>query len=157
MAGALLHRAYGLGERGLGSELSRFMQLVREGDLPRARLLLRELVRRHPDYPDLHYLLGRLELEQGYADDAVASLVQALELNPTFHAARVELAHALEALGQIGMAEEQVQAVLQHDPAHPAALQWQQRWARRRTGAGTHMSLDRGEGSGQSRRRVSRP
>jgi tetratricopeptide (TPR) repeat protein len=131
-AGSLLRRAYGLGVKSLEAELTHLANLTREGDLHRARLLLRDLVVTHPTYPDLHCMLGRVELEQGYVDDAVASLLQALELNPGYHAARVLLAQALEADGLLALAEEQIQAVLSQDPAHPEALRLDEYWRSRR-------------------------
>ncbi len=97
----------------------------------------------HPRYPDVHYLLGCVELELGCTADALESLAQALELHPDFHAARVELARALDAAGQLAMAQEQIQAVLLKDPSNPAALRLQARWTPGRRPQGSQMPLDR--------------
>jgi len=106
--------------------------LVAQGEHVQALHVLRDAVTAHPGYPDLHYLLGSSELEAGMTDDAIASLTRALELHPDFHAARIQLARALEALGDLAQAGEQVALVLQEDPGHPQALELQERWSRRR-------------------------
>jgi tetratricopeptide (TPR) repeat protein len=149
-AGRLLRRAWKVSEGSLDAELGRFMRWVREGDLGRARALARDLLKAHPDFPDLHYLLGCVELELGFAGDALGSFVQALELNPDFHAARVELACALDAVGELGMAQEQIQLVLRMDPRHPGALRVQGRWRHRRGSEDPQLTLDPDASDGQS-------
>ena len=88
-------------------------------------------------WSDLHYLLGASELEDGAFDDALASFCRALELQPDYHAARVQLARTLESLGDQAQAEEQAALVLEADPHHPQALELCERWTRlqRRRGA----------------------
>jgi len=143
-AGDLLRRAFGLSERSLDDAIGRFTRHAQAGQLAAARAVARDLVATHPDYPDVHYLLGRVELEMGHAAEAMGSLAQALELNPDFHAARVEMARALDALGQPGMAHDMVSAVLQRDPQHPAALSMSARWARRPRGEAVQLPIDLG-------------
>jgi tetratricopeptide (TPR) repeat protein len=125
-------RALNIPDPGLQRELHRFHALLEEGEPGRAAQLLQELLPRHEEYPDLHYLLGLAELELGHHDDALACFARALELNPEFHAARVRFAHALECLGQTAQAAEQVALVLERDAGNPQALELQRSWAGRR-------------------------
>jgi tetratricopeptide (TPR) repeat protein len=131
-AGALLKSAMRLSEPAVDHALERHQALVARGEHASALHALREAIAAHPGYPDLHYLLGSCELGAGLIDDALASLARALELHPDYHAARVQFARALEALGDRVQAGEQVALVLQEDPANPQALELQARWTRRR-------------------------
>jgi tetratricopeptide (TPR) repeat protein len=131
-AGALLKRAVRLSDPAVDRALDRHRAMMAQGEHASALNTLREAIETHPGYPDLHYLLGSCELETGLFDDALASLARALELHPDYHAARVQFARALEALGDLQQAGEQVALVLQEDPAHPQALELQARWTRRR-------------------------
>jgi len=131
-AGALLKSALKVSDPVVDRALAEHHALVAAGEHTRALHALRDAVTAHPGYPDLHYLLGSSELEAGMTDDAIASLAQALTLHPDFHAARVQLARALEALGDLVQAGEQVALVLREDPAHAQALELQERWSRRR-------------------------
>ena len=131
-AGALLKSALKLTDPVVDRALSEYRGLVAQGEHTRALHALREAVTTHPGYPDLHYMLGCSELEAGMTDDAVASLARALELHPDLHAARIQLARALETLGDLVQAGEQVALVLREDPAHPQAQELQDRWVRRR-------------------------
>jgi len=121
-AAALLRRALQLGDAELEQRLDQFHVLMRAEQPERAAELLREVLPAHETYPDLHALLGAAELRLGHVDDAIASLGRALELHPDFHAARVELARALEAAGFGAAAQEQIALVLQNEPEHPEAL-----------------------------------
>jgi tetratricopeptide (TPR) repeat protein len=131
-AGALLKSAMKLSDPMVSHALERHRDLVAKGEHGLALNVLREAVSSHPGYPDLHYLLGSSELEAGLLDDAFASLARALELHPDYHAARVQLARTLEALGDLTQAGEQVALVLQEDATNPQALELQARWSRRR-------------------------
>ena len=114
-----------------GDELRRRLQrseaLIEGEDFARALTELHQAITEHPAYPDLHARLGRAELQQGYWDDAAASFGRALELNPSFHDARVGLATALEALGMRAQAVEQLALVLEREPSHAHALDLQAR------------------------------
>jgi len=70
-------------------------------------------------------------------DDAIASLARALELHPDFHAARVELARALAALGQTAESLELLEQVLEVDPGNVEAAELAQRWLERRSARGS--------------------
>jgi len=131
-ADARIKQAVRLADPVLDGALDRARALLHEGDAAQAAELLRGALARYPRYPDLHFLLGTLELHQGSLDDAVASFARALELNPDFHAARIRLARALESLGQLAQAADQVSLVLEYAPDEPQALEMQQRWSGRR-------------------------
>ena len=109
---------------------------MEQGDAARALQALREPIAGRPAYPHLHAVLGRAELQQGHCDDAVASLGRALELNPDFHDARVDLACALESLGMRVQAAEQVALVLESEPTHARALELHAYWSAPRRHAG---------------------
>jgi tetratricopeptide (TPR) repeat protein len=130
-AGALFTRALALDEPADGGTLERVHALLETGDAAGAAETLQALLPGRESWPDLHYLLGSAELQRGHFDDALASLARALELNPSFHGARVQFARALEAVGAMMQAGEQVALVLQHDPKHPQALELHERWTAR--------------------------
>lgn len=129
-AETLLRQALHLDEPGLSERLDEVRARMGRGDRLGAARLIRETLADHPGYVDLHCLLGIAELEEGYFDDAIATLAHALELHPDYHAARVQLARALEASGDLVQAEEQVALVLESDPQNPQALELSERWGR---------------------------
>jgi len=130
-ADSLLRRALHLQDSALQEELQGVRAHLEDGRAREAIAALRSLVPRYAVYPDLHALLGRAQLALGHYDDAIVSLSLALELQPSYHGARVLLAHALEGAGQLEQAQEQVAWVLQDDPAHAEALERRRDWASR--------------------------
>jgi len=130
-AGTLFRRALRGTDPELDRALDRFRLLLADGAIERAAQSLREILPQYQGYPDLHAMLGAAELRLGHADDALASLARALELNPDYHDARLQFACALDALGSRGQASEQVQLVLQRDPEHVAARELLERWSAR--------------------------
>jgi len=112
----------------LDRQLERYRELVAEGNPERAADVLREAVESHESYPDLHALLGASEMALGHLDDALCSFARALELNPNFHAARVQMALALDSLGDRAGASEQLALVLQAEPGHAQASELTERW-----------------------------
>lgn len=134
-AAPLLHEALDAGDRWLDTQMQRYQELLLLGDMPRALEQLRSAALERPNYPDLHLLLGAHELQLGAHDDAIESLARALELNPGFHSARIELARALEAVGQTPQALDQLDLVLGCEPAHAGARQLHEQLTSRRRGA----------------------
>jgi tetratricopeptide (TPR) repeat protein len=120
-AAPLLRRALHSGDAWLEEQLHAYQELIYGGDHPRALTTLRAAAIERPAYPDLHLLLGAHELQVGAADDAIESLTHALELNPDYHAARVQLARALETQGDTPQALTQLEQVLGVDPGHAEA------------------------------------
>lgn len=133
-AGPLLHEALDAGDRWLDAQMQRYQELLLVGDKSRALEQLRVAVLERPNYPDIHLLLGAHELQLGAHDDAIESLARALELNPSFHAARIELARALEAVGHTPQALDQLAMVLECEPTHSSARQLHDQLTSRRRG-----------------------
>ena len=131
-AGSLLRRGLRLTDPVLDDVFESFHGAMDDGDPVRAASLVRDVLPRFEGYPDLHFLLGSAELRSGHLDDAIAAFSRALELNPDFHVARIELARALEALGQVSQARDQLSLVLEACPDEPQALELHARWASRR-------------------------
>jgi protein O-GlcNAc transferase len=127
-AGALFAGALALGEPADGNVLERARALLEAGDAAQAAGLLQAALPGREGWPDLYYLLGSAELQRGHYDDALSTLARALELNPDFHAARLQFARALDGVGDLAQAGEQVALVLERDPAHPQALELHERW-----------------------------
>jgi superkiller protein 3 len=61
---------------------------------------MRELVAAQPDYPRAEFVLGRLFLRQGKAEEAVKHLRRSVEQEPGFGAARYQLGLALSRTGK---------------------------------------------------------
>jgi tetratricopeptide (TPR) repeat protein len=133
-AGAHLSRALKLSDPALEERLERFRALIERGEAAAAAALIRETLTLHPAYPDLYYLLGTAELRQGHPDDAMASLARALELHPDFHAARVQFARVLHALGETPRAVDVLGQVLDAEPGHAEAAELRERWSSPRPG-----------------------
>src|SRR5262249_27046877 len=129
-ASVLLRQALHLDQPGVNETLEEVRARMERGDRSGAIRMLRDALRRYPGYTDLYFLLGVCELDEGHVDDSVATLARALELHPDYHAARIQLARALEAAGDLVQAEEQASLVLQADPQNPQALELAERWGR---------------------------
>jgi len=131
VAGTLFSGALALAESAGGSALDRARALLEAGDAAQAAAVLQAAMPGREGWPDLHYLLGSAELQRGHFDDALSALARALELNPDFHAARLQFARALDGVGALAQAAEQVELVLRRDPAHPQALELHGHWTSR--------------------------
>ncbi len=136
-AAPLLRRALHGGDAWLEEQLRRYQELLFAGDQESGLQLLRLAASERPHYPDLHLLLGSHERQMGAFDDAIESLTRALELNADYHAARVELARTLEALGDSEHALRQLDLVLAADAEHAEAGALHDRLASRRRGVRT--------------------
>ncbi len=134
-AAPLLRRALHSGDAWLEEQLRAYQELVHAGGPARALAMLRAAATERPAYPDLQLLLGVHELKAGATDDAIESLTLALELNPDYHAARVELARALETLGDTPQAIALLEQVLAVDAAHAEARALHERLSSRRRGS----------------------
>ena len=130
-AGVLIRSALKLDEPEIDATIADYHVRMRDGDRAGAARVVRDALRAHEGYADLHYLLGVAELEEGNLDDAIGSLARALELHSDFHAARLQLARVLEAQGDVARARDQVASVLEADPQHAQALEMEKRWNRR--------------------------
>lgn len=146
----LLRRALDLTDPVLQEKLRRFRAHHEAGETARALAILEEVLPRHAGYPDLHYLAGLAELKLGRNDDALASFARALELNPRFLEARVQLARTLDGLGDPERAAEQVGRVLDLDAGNRGAQEltksWEGRGRRPRRGAANRPPVEEGRG-----------
>lgn len=131
-AAPLLRRALAGGDEALEAYLGDAQASFAAGDLAAGLAHLRRAVVDRPGYPDLHALLGSHELRGGHLDDGIASLVQALELNPDFHSARLELARGLEARGEREAALVELERLLEVEPSHADARAFHHRLTARR-------------------------
>lgn len=131
-ASALLRRALAEQDPRLTGQIRQYQDLIGRDEPVLAMQVLRGAVSEHPGYPDLHLLLGVQELQIGAVDDAIESMIRALELNPDFHSARAQLARALDVSGDTDEALAQVQLVLDHDADHAEAKDLFSLWSSRR-------------------------
>lgn len=131
-AAELLRRALVEQDPRLTEQLRLYQDLITRDEPVLALQALRSAVAAYPTYPDLLLLLGVQELQMGSVDDALDSFTRALELNPDYHAARVQLARALEAAGDAEEAQAQVLLVLDREPAHAEAAELFSLWSGRR-------------------------
>jgi len=105
----------------LGERIAAAQQALRAGDAARAIAALKELVQQHPDYPDLHHLLGVAYDAEEMTDDAIEEFERALGLNPHYAEARLNLGLALFRRGRDSEAERHLRRVTKQDPAHDLA------------------------------------
>lgn len=102
-----------------GGRLALARAHLESGSVDRAHELLEEAIRRHPDDPWGHLLLGALvEERMGDPAGALPHLDEALRLQPRLGEARTKRAEVLYALGRRGEAIRELEALLQDDPLH---------------------------------------
>ncbi len=92
---------------------------MRSGNPLRAAEILEELVAKNPKFPDLRHLLGLAYGDMGLVEEAMASFRQALELNPHYLKARINLAFTLMEEGRYDDAQGEFETALETDPTHP--------------------------------------
>jgi tetratricopeptide (TPR) repeat protein len=131
-AAPLLRRALPGGDGWLEGQLRHYQERLFADDMPGGLAVLRDAAEQRPGYPDLQLLLGAHERRMGSYDDALASVTFALELNPDYHAARVELARTLEMLGDTPQSLRQLELVLTREPGQHEALALQELLTSRR-------------------------
>lgn len=142
-AGSLIRRGLRLSEPLLDDVFESYHACMDDGDPVGAVRVVLNVLPRFEGYPDLHFLIGSAELRAGHGDDAIAAFARALELNPDFHVARIEMARALESIGQISQARDQLTQVLEVCPGEPQALELNARWGSRKRAAGSRTSSAR--------------
>jgi CRP-like cAMP-binding protein/tetratricopeptide (TPR) repeat protein len=82
-----------------------------ENNQQTALKVLQEKLQAHPDFPDLHNDMGRLLYLFGHHTEASQHLLKALEINPDFHKARINLALCLSESGQVDDAIRQLMLI----------------------------------------------
>jgi tetratricopeptide (TPR) repeat protein len=84
------------------------------GDYSQAAVNLETVVARGPQYPDVHHMLGCIYHEQGEFEAAERAFTRALELNPGYVEAALNLAIVCNDLGQYERAQEVYAKALAH-------------------------------------------
>jgi tetratricopeptide (TPR) repeat protein len=88
------------------------------GLYPEAVEEIREAIKIHPDFPDLHNQLGLALSMSGERERAVSEFQQALHINPRYVEARLNLAIILNDLGRYEDALREFQMEAPRDPDH---------------------------------------
>ncbi len=91
---------------------------LRSGDNARAIAEIKALLQRHPQYPDLHNLLGVAYDNEEMSDDAVEEFETSLRINPKYTDARVNLGLTLFHRGHYAEAERHLRLVEKQRPGH---------------------------------------
>ena len=94
---------------------------LRAGQAATAERWLRELEARRPGETECLWLLGVALLDQGKAEESLATLERALASAPESADTRVDLARALRRAGRTAEARAEVRRVLEREPHHHRA------------------------------------
>ncbi len=81
-------------------EIDRGVQLQAAGNLSEAETIYRDLLQREPNHPILLQLCGLIAHQKGDNETAAHLIKQAIEINPTYYTAHVNLCIVLKALGR---------------------------------------------------------
>ncbi len=95
----------------VAAAVERARNLLRSGDNVAAIHELKTLLAAHPEFPDLHNLLGIAYDNEEMTDDAIEEFEHALRINAAYHDARLNLGLALVERGRDAEAERQLRAV----------------------------------------------
>jgi tetratricopeptide (TPR) repeat protein len=77
-----------------------------------------ELVRSHPEYPDLRYRYGVLLRAEGRNDEAMEQFAKAVELNPSYVQAIIKLGITQQESGLVDQAIETLKRALEIEPQY---------------------------------------
>jgi len=112
-----------LEERPSSSQVSKQLALdsIQNGEYEYALTELKKALSIHPDYPDLHNLLGIAYANTGMVDDAVMEFETALKINPDYLKARLNLALTCYEKNIMDEARRQLEKVLEKDPENDLA------------------------------------
>jgi serine/threonine-protein kinase len=95
--------------------------LLRAGRAGQAEAVIRDLLRREPLNPEMHFHLGHTLGEQQKARQAAAAYTEALRLRPNYPEAYNNLGVALRALGQSARAMAALRTALRQNPTFAEA------------------------------------
>ncbi len=113
-------------ETGMSAEtLEMFDQaatLLKEGDLPEASEILAEVVEREPYFAEAHYNLGLVYGEMDRADEAVAHIERARDLDPGVFDYTVAMAKAYAEAGEYADARRLFEEVVSRQPDNLTAI-----------------------------------
>jgi Tfp pilus assembly protein PilF len=112
-----------LEERPSSSQVSKQLALesIQNGDYEFALAELKKSLSLHPDYPDLHNMLGIAYANTGMTDDAIMEFETALKINPEYLKARLNLALSLYEKGARDESRKNLDMVLKLDPENELA------------------------------------
>lgn len=116
-----LDEAVKLGPDDLSAALARVEQLDDTAQADKARQLFKQLLEKHPDSALLQHALGIWLRDHGQTEFALLSLARAAELEADNNNYRYDLAVALHKLEQLEAAQQQLQLILQNQPANRRA------------------------------------
>jgi tetratricopeptide (TPR) repeat protein len=120
-AAAEYQRYLALDDRAPGVLYKLALAHYRNGMADRAVDPLRRAVAMDDRFPEAHYLLG-LSLRETNRQQSLRSLRRALEVSPTFTAAREELARVYEQMGRWQDAIDELEALAALEPSRPERL-----------------------------------
>lgn len=101
--------------------LEKGLEFLRECMFAEAADVLSEAVELHPEYADLRNYLGQSYLCQDLVDLAIGQFQKAIEINPTFVGAHMNLASAYEREGRFDEARAELGQVLRIEQRNPEA------------------------------------
>jgi tetratricopeptide (TPR) repeat protein len=104
--------------KGLPPEVVNATSLFSDGDLGLAEQIIRAFLLRHGDHPEGMRLLARIGMARDVLDDAELLLEGVLNLSPNYRAARYDYAQVLSQRHKHLQAREQMQRLLDLDPAN---------------------------------------
>lgn len=112
-----------LEDRPSSSQVSKQIALeaIQNGDYDFAMSELRKSLSLHPDYPDLHNLLGIAYANKGMTDDAVMEFEMALKIHPGYLKAQLNMALALYEKGDMEKARKYLDHIIEIDPENELA------------------------------------
>ena len=97
------------------------LEAIQNGDYDFALVEIKKCLSMHPNYPDLHNLLGIAYANKGMTDDAVMEFETALKIHPEYLKARLNLALTLFEKGVRDEAVTHLERVLALDPENELA------------------------------------
>lgn len=118
---ALCSQLVGVANSQVAAGLDAVRQALRRQDDRTAIDTLKQLLLLKPDYADLHNLLGVAYDNASMTDDAIEEFERALEINPGFLDARVNLGLALYSRGRFAQAEQHLRRVAALQPGQQVA------------------------------------
>jgi predicted Zn-dependent protease len=103
----------------LAPEVVTATSLFSDGDLGPAEQIIRAYLLRHGDHPEAMRLLARIGMARDVLDDAELLLEAVLKQAPEYRAARYDYAQTLAQRHKYAEAREQVERLLELEPASP--------------------------------------
>jgi tetratricopeptide (TPR) repeat protein len=103
------------------SQLQRALALHQSGEIARALVIYRQLLKDAPNHPQLLFLLGSAEIQRGQAEAGVQHLAKSLQLSPGQPRAHCNLGTGLHDLGRDTEAVQAYDQALAANPGYAMA------------------------------------